>query len=494
VYWAHRVQDAFPDGTLFANLRGHGPSAPLDPACVLASFLRALGMAEERVPADLDVLVGLYRSLVAGRRMLILLDNAGSADQVRPLLPGAPGCVTVVTSRAMLTGLVVAEAAHRVALDLFTRHEATDLVRGVVGADRVAAEPDAAVELVRLCAGLPLAVRVAASRVAVRRHISIADVVEDIAHPRTRLDGLSGVDDSTAVRVVLDWSYTALPAEQSRVFRLLGLHPLPEFGVHAAAALADLDLNRAHRILEALVDVHMLEPVGSRRYRCHDLLHVYAADRAELDDSPGERRSALEMMVTWYAQTATAADRLVFPANPALSVDLGAPIRPIRLADRDQAWSWLTTESDAVLAALRYAAKHRMTAATLALAAATRFLAMRPRAMWHHRLTAETHGLLAAEDSGDRTAEAVFRGSRADTHQMMGHWAQSDADLDRLAELAQELDDPLLGSEALCGMGRNRKLQHRYTEAQRYYQQALPLVRGAGSRYVEAVVECNLSG
>jgi hypothetical protein len=462
VYWAHRVQDAFPDGTLFANLFGHGPRAMLDPTCVLASFLRALGMAEERLSADLDVLVGLYRSLVAERRMLILLDNAGSADQVRPLLPGAPGCVTVVTSRAKLTGLVVAEAAHRVALDLFTRHEATNLVRGVVGTDRVAAEPEAAAELIRLCAGLPLAVRVAASRVAVRRHTSIADVVEDIAHPHTRLDMLSGVDDSTAVRAVLDWSYTALPAEQARVFRLLGWHPLPEFGVHAAAALAGLDLNRASRILEALVDVHLLEPVGRRRYRCHDLLHVYASERAELDTTPGDRRRALGTMVTWYAQTATIADRLVFPANPALSVDLGAPVPPIRLTDREEAWSWLTTECDAVLAALRYAAEHRMTAVTLALAAATRFLAMRPRAMWHHRLTAETHGLLAAEASGDRTAEAAFRGSRADTHQMMGHWAESDADLDRLAELAQELHDRLLRGEALCGMGRNRKLQHLY--------------------------------
>ena len=489
VYWAHKRQDAFPDGTLFANLRGYSPSAPQEPACVLVAFLRALGVAEERMPAELDILVGLYRSLVAGRRMLILLDNAASADQVRPLLPGVVGCVTLVTSRATLTGLVVAQAAHRIALDLFTRREALELVSEVVGADRVAAEPDAAVELVRLCAGVPLAVRVAATRVALRRHTTISDVVDDIAHPCARLDMLSGADDSTAVRVVLDWSYERLSVDQALVFRRLGLHPVPEFGVPAAAALADLDQNRAYRHLEALADVHLLEPAGRRRYRFHDLLHVHAAERAESDDTPADRRRALAAMVTWYAQAATIADRLLFPAQPAVPVDLGALVR---LADRDEAWSWLTIEYDAVLAALRYAAEHDMTNATIALAAATRFLALRPRVLWDARLAAETRGLLAARAAEDLAAEAALCGSRADTHQMMGHWSASDADLERLAALAEELDDPALRGEALCGMGRNRKLQHRPVEARRYYQQALPLVRGSGSGHVEAVVECNL--
>lgn len=162
-----------------------------------------------------------------------------------------------------------------------------------------------------------------------RPHASIADLVEDIAHPRTRLDMLSGVDDSTAVRVVLDWSYTGLPAEQARVFRLLGLHPLPAFGVHAAAALVDLDLTAVYRHLETLVDVHLLEPVGHKRYRFHDLLHIYAEGRAELDDTPTDRYRALAAMVTWYAQNAQAADRLVFPAQPALLTDLGPPIHSV---------------------------------------------------------------------------------------------------------------------------------------------------------------------
>lgn len=489
VYWAHTRQDRFPDGTLFVNLRGYGPSAPLEPACVLVSFLHALGVTEERMPAELDVLAGMYRSLIAGRRMVILLDNAASADQVRPLLPGTPGCVTVVTSRAILTGLVVAEAAHRIALDLFTPQEAGELVSEVVGADRIAAEPDAARELVRLCSRVPLAVRVAASRVATRRHVTLADVVDDIARPCARLDMLSGADDNTAVRAVLDWSYDRLSPRQALFYRRLGLHPVPEFGVPAAAALTGLDLNDAHRILEELADVHLLEPVGRTRYRFHDLLHVHAAECAETDDTPADQHRALVAMVTWYAQAAAIANRLVFPGQPTLPTEPGALIT---LADRDEAWSWLTTECDAMIAALRYADDHDMTAVTIALAAATRFLALRPRALWNTRLVSETRGLLAARATGDLPAEAALCGSRADTHQMLGHWAASDIDLERLAVLAGELEDPALRAEALCGMGRNRKLQHRNAEARCYYQQALPLVRGSGGGRIEAVVECNL--
>lgn len=494
VYWAQRVQNVFPDGTLFANLHGYGPGSPLEPVSVLVSFVRALGVAADRVPAELDILVGLYRSLVAGRRMLIVLDNAAIADQVRSLLPGSPGCLALITSRATLTGLIVAEAARRVALDPFTPGEAEDLVREIVGPQRVMAEPEAVVELVRLCARLPLAVRVAASRVAVRPHISITDLVKDIGDPQARLTMLSDAgDDGTALQAVLDWSYVRLPTRQARTFRHLGLHPSPEFDVRATAALTGLDLTDTHQELEALAEAHLIEPVDRTRYRFHDLVHVYAAHRAELDDSPSDRRRALASMVVWYAQTATTADRLVFPAHPALPVNLGVPVHPAPITDRAQAWSWLTSEHPTVLATLRHAADHHMHEATIALAGATRFLALQPRALWNDRLEAESRGLIAAEALGNRTTEAVFHRRRADTHQMMGHWMESDADLDRTVDLAREIDNSILYGEALCGLGRNRKLQHRYTEAQTCYLQALPLVRGSGSGYVEAVVECNLS-
>ncbi|WP_414938319.1 NB-ARC domain-containing protein [Amycolatopsis sp. cmx-11-51] len=217
-----------PDGTLHVNLRGYGPGTPVTPSETLSGFLRALGVAARTIPADLDAQAALLRSLLAGKRTLLVLDNAHSAEQIRPLLPGSAGCMVVVTSRDSLTGLVVTDAAHRLTLDLLTPPEALDLVTGILGAERAAAEPDAVGELVRLCARLPLALRVAASRAAAHPHLTVADVVADLADDHTRLDVLSEFgDERAAVRTVFDWSYRRLPPEQARLFRRLGLHPGP---------------------------------------------------------------------------------------------------------------------------------------------------------------------------------------------------------------------------------------------------------------------------
>src|SRR6266496_1970789 len=260
VQWAHRVEHHFTDGTLFANLRGYGPSSPLDPNLVLPSFLHVFGIQEDRVPAELDAQVGLYRSLLADRRVLVLLDNVRTAEQVRPLLPGSPGCLVLVTSRASLTGLIVAEAASQVTLDLFPPDEADALVRRILGPERVDAEPRAVADLIEVCARLPLALRVAATRIATRPRTSIADVVEDITDEQDRLDMLSSSgDERSAVRTVFDWSYTQLAGEHAHLFHRLGLHPGAEFSTHAAAALAGIDAVTAYRQLEALADAHLIE-------------------------------------------------------------------------------------------------------------------------------------------------------------------------------------------------------------------------------------------
>ena len=495
VWWAHRVQHAhFPGGTLFVDLHGYGPAMPLRPAAVLVSFLHALGVPDDRVPEGLDAQVGMYRSLLEGRRVLILLDNAADADQVRPLLPSSAECLVLVTSRSRLGGLVVGETAHRITLDRFDRGEAEGLVRGVVGADRAAAEPGAIRQLVELCAYLPLALRVAAARIAANRHTGIADVVEDLTHDQDRLDALSNTgDERTAVRTVFEWSYARLPGEQARMFRCLGLHPGPEISVSAAAALTATDASTAYRHLEALADVHLVESVGRRRYRVHDLLRAYAAYRADTDDTPKDRRDALTLMVTWYGQSAAAADRLVFPAQPSLTIELGPPVGEAPFGDRTRAWAWLTMEQATLFASLHYAADQHMHHLTVALSAVMRFLALRPRAWWHQRLQAESLGITAARALEDRIAEATLLRRRADTYQMLGHWAESDTDLERNIALALQADDPVLHGEALCGIGRNRKLQRRHAEALTYYQMALPLVRGTRTGYVEAVVESNLS-
>lgn len=273
LHWAHRVQHQFPDGTLHVNLRGYGPGEPATPDEVLNGFLRALGVPAEAIPADVEAQSALFRSVLAGRRVLVVLDNANSADQVRLLLPGTPGCVVVVTSRDSLTGLVITESAHRMTLDLLTQQEALALVTGIIGPQRAAAEPEAVTELIRLCARLPLALRIAATR-----RSTVADVVAELADEHSRLDVLSqGGDERTALRAVFDWSYQRLDAPHARLFRRLGLHPGPDFSLHAAAAVADLEPAKARAMLDDLARAHMIEWTWGGRYRFHDMLRAYAA-------------------------------------------------------------------------------------------------------------------------------------------------------------------------------------------------------------------------
>lgn len=494
VWWAHRAQRQFPDGTLFADLGGYGPGAPLDPSLVLTRFLRGLGVPRRRVPSDLDAQVGMYRSLVAERRMLVVLDNGIDADQIRSLLPGTASCRVLVTSRTALTGLVVAEGAHRIVLDVFTDDEAGELVRATVGGDRLAAELPAVAELARLCARLPLALRVATARLAGHRHLGVVDMVDELTHTHGRVDALSRTGDPrTAVRTVFDWSLARLPPTLGRRFHCLGVQPALAFSVHAAAALFRTDVATAQRHLDELANVHLVEATAPRRYQLHELLHSYAADRSNDDAFAGERHEALKALFGWYAATATAADRLLFPTHPAVDVALEPVAVAPPFSERAGAWAWLTEEYTTLLALLGRAADQDLHATTIALAAATRFLALMAPAAWHDRLQAETRGLSAAVSAGDRLAETAFLHRRADTHQMLGNWAASDADLERSIAFAEEDGDDVLRGHALCGLGRNRKLQHGYAEALNYYTMALPLVHGVGTGYVEAVVEANLS-
>ncbi|MFD2465077.1 ATP-binding protein [Amycolatopsis samaneae] len=494
VHWAHRVEHHFTDGTLFANLRGYGPSAPLAPGLVLTSFLRVLGVRENRIPAELDAQASLYRTVLADRRVLVLLDNASTADQVRPLLPGSPGCLVLVTSRASLTGLIVAEAASQVPLDLFALGEAKTLLRNILRSERVDAEPGAVADLIAVCARLPLALRVAATRIAIRPHTSIAELVADIVDERNRLDMLSNSgDEQSAVRTVFEWSYTGLPEEQARLFRRIGLHPGTEFGIPAAAVIADLDPAATYRQLESLADAHLLEPVGAKRYRLHDLMHAYAAHRAGLDETAEARHDIVTRLFTWYARTARAADRLLFPGLDTLDVPLAPLGHEIPLADRAEALAWLNTEQTNLMAVLRAAHACQAHDAALCLAASARSLSLREQGMWPIRLEAETLGIRAARASGNRGAEACLLGFRGDTLADLRRLTEAEADFDQQLVLAREIGDTTRHRVALVGLAQVRLLEERYFEAQHLYQRALPLARAASTRRPEAVVECNLS-
>lgn len=492
VWWAHRVQHRFPDGTLHVNLRGYGPGDPATPGEVLDGFLRALGTPAEVMPSGVEAQSALFRSLLAGRRMLLVLDNANSADQVRPLLPGTSGCVVVVTSRDSLTGLVVTEGARRLTLDLLTEPEARHLITSILGPARTTAEPDAVAELIRLCARLPLALRIAATRVAASPHTTVAEVAAELVDEGSRLEVLSrGGDERAAVRAVFDWSYQRLSGQQARLFRRLGLHPGPGLSVDAAAALAGLEPAQARQWLEELAGAHLITPTGGGRYRFHDLLRAYAVDQAHHHDPAADRDRALGALLDWCAHTAITCDTMLFPAFPRLPHQIETPAHPTVISDLESAWLWVMAEQGNLLAALRHSARHGRHSHTLALANGLRFLASLGR--WEDRLEAVDAALVAASQSGDRSAEAFMHIGRAECFLDRQRWDQARTEYQRVETLASELGDQRWYAGAQFGLGRLSVLQGRFAEALPLLWKSLPVARGVDSGRLESVVEINLS-
>jgi DNA-binding SARP family transcriptional activator len=290
VHWAHRVASRFPDGQLHVNLRGFDPrQAPLSPGDALSHLLRGITVAAQRIPGDVDDQAAMLRTLLARKRMLLLLDNAATARQLRPLLPGSPHCLVLVTSRNDLAGLVARDGAHRIPLEVLSTDESVALLARVIGAQRVEAEPGAAVELARLCGGLPLALRIAAERAAGHpRQTTLAELAAELAVENRRLDALAaGEDEDTAVRDVFSWSYRVLAPQPARMFRLLGLHTGPELSASAAAALANSTTARVRPLLTTLVRRNLLQEVARDRYRLHELLRIYAAEHLTGEDGSG---------------------------------------------------------------------------------------------------------------------------------------------------------------------------------------------------------------
>jgi tetratricopeptide (TPR) repeat protein len=360
VHWAHRAQDRFPDGQLHINLRGHhtGPSLTAEQA--LSSVLRSLGLPGERIPPDVDGMAGAFRSVVAGRRMIVVLDDAAGAEQVRPLLPGSAGCVVLVTSRSRLSGLAARDGARRITLQTLSPAAAESLLREIVGHDRADREPDSIAELSGHCGRLPLALRIAAERVATRPHSSVRDFVGELAAEHRRLDALAADDDEeTAVRTVFDASYRALTRDAARLFRLLGLHPGPDIGLPAAAALADAAPEVTRRHLDALIAVHLITEVDRDRFQFHDLLRVYAAECARVDEVRAERDVATRRLFEWYVCTASAGLSVCHPQHlrpPELPPVGQVPaVRPLAFTGADEATWWFTTEHANLMALVRHA-------------------------------------------------------------------------------------------------------------------------------------------
>ncbi|WP_344927414.1 ATP-binding protein [Saccharopolyspora gregorii] len=309
VHWAHHVRNRFPDGELYVNLRGFDPAAePMPTADALRDFLLALDVAHDMIPVDPGNRASMLRSLLHGRRMLLVLDNARSTAQVRPLLPGCDGCLVLVTSRNRLDDLVMSEGASRISLEVLPHDQARDLLAGHLGADRVSSESAAVDALITCCAGLPLALSMVAFRAVQMPGVPLAELVEEVGDEQERLNALD-IGGETGVRAVFSWSYRSLPQEAARLFRLFGLLRGPHVALDAVAALAGLPRTAARRVLRDLVQAHLVEQRGSDRYEMHDLLRSYAAECAARDEDAAERITALRRLVDHYLRTSRGVER-----------------------------------------------------------------------------------------------------------------------------------------------------------------------------------------
>jgi DNA-binding SARP family transcriptional activator len=360
VHWAHRVADRFPDGQLYVNLRGYDQGgAAMVPAEAVREFLDALGVPADRIPASLDAQAALYRSTLAGKRVLVLIDNARDAEQTRPLLPGTPTAVVLVTSRNQLTPLVAADGAQPIALGLLDAAEARDLLARRLGAARVDAEPDAIAEIVERCARLPLALSIAAARAAVHPGFPLSVLAAELAEAHGRLDALTAGDQASDVRAVFSWSYRALSPAAARLFRLLGLHPGPDLSAAAMASLTGLPPGQTRPLLAELTSAGLLAEPAPGRYTLHDLLHAYAADLTVTADPDAERRAAVRRLLDHYVHGARAADRMLHPQRDEPDLPLDDPadgVTPEHPATEERATGWFAAERPVLLAAQRMAA------------------------------------------------------------------------------------------------------------------------------------------
>jgi DNA-binding SARP family transcriptional activator/tetratricopeptide (TPR) repeat protein len=396
VHWAHRVTDRFPGGQLYTNLRGFDPAGPaLTPADVLRGFLDALGVSPQRIPETLEALVGLYRSLLADRRVLVVLDNARDAEQVRPLLPGAPGCLALVTSRNQLQGLVVAQGAHHLALDLLSIDEAREFMDRRLGADRVAAEPDMVDDIIAGCARLPLALSIAAARAMTNRDFPLATLAKELSDSRGQLDAFASTDTATDVRAVFSWSYHNLTPDAARLFRRLGLHPGPDLTAPVAASIAGIPIQRVRLLLTELTHAHLLSEHTPGRYKFHDLLHAYAAELVQSHDSDTARHDAIHRMLDYYLHTAHAGALLLYPQRDPIAVTAAQRgVTTTRLIDYEQAMAWFSAERAALLASIGLAANTGFDTHTSQLAwMLVEFFDL--RGLWHD-YAATQHAALAA--------------------------------------------------------------------------------------------------
>ncbi|WP_326798199.1 tetratricopeptide repeat protein [Streptomyces sp. NBC_01808] len=493
VHWAHRVAHRYPDGQLYINLRGFDPvGSAVPPAEAVRVFLDALGVPARRIPAAVEAQAALYRSLLAKRRMLIVLDNARDSEHVRPLLPGAPGCLVIVTSRSQLTGLIVNNGAQPLTLDPLTADEAYSFLMRRLGAARLAAEPRAVKEIIDRCARLPLALAIAAARAAAHPGFSLSAIAGELRDNRGSLDAFTGGDLSTDVRAVFSSSYAALTAPASRLFRLLGLHTGRDISAPAAAALAGLPLRETHCLLTELTRAHLLTEHAPGRYTQHDLLRIYATERAQTNDTQEERKRATERLLSWYLHTADAAYPHLAPHRRRIPLTPLPPhCRPLAFTTHDQALEWCETERPNLVAAVHQAAAtDRPDMAWRLTAALWGFFYLRSHL--HDWLDTATTSLHATHDTDEHIGQAWSHDDKAAALTSMRQFDEAVVHLRRSMTLWRELGDTRGRSRALSNLGHTFLEAGRYDKAVEYGRRALVLHRASGNPWGQGIVLANL--
>jgi DNA-binding SARP family transcriptional activator/tetratricopeptide (TPR) repeat protein len=485
VRWAHQVAGRFPDGQIHVDLCGFGPAEEAaDPADVLRDFLDAFSVPPERVPSNVAAQAGLFRSLLAGKRVLVLLDNARDADQVRLLLSGSPGCLTLITSRNDLAGLVVAEGAHPAPLDVLSPADARQLLAARLGPDRVTKEPGAVEAIIGACAYLPLALAIVAARATLNLSLPLAALAAELRDSRDDLDALDIGD--TNVRAVFSWSHRVVTPEAARLFRLLGLHPGPEISVAAAASLAACPAPQARALLAQLHRTNLVNQCGTDRYRLHDLLRAYARELAARHHT--ERHSVVHRLLDHYLHTTCAANRLLDPSRDPITPSAALDgVTAEDFPDQDDALAWLKTERPALLAAAKLATEYGFDTHVWQLAwGLTTFLDRQGH--WHDWATTQRAALEAAERLHDDLKFARAHGALARALTRLHRYADAHTHFTRALELFGTLGDPVGEAITHVNIGWMYECQEDFGQALPHNKQALELFEQCGHEMGQANV------
>jgi len=487
LYWAHRVATRFSDGQLYVNLRGFDPSgAPATSAEAVRGFLEAFGVPPERIPPGLDAQAASYRSLLADKKMLIVLDNARDEQQVRPLLPASPASLVLVTSRNQLTGLAAADGARLLTLDVLTKDEAVQLLTVRIGHDKAAAEPSAVAAIADLCARLPLALAIAAARAATQPGFPMTALAAELRDAAGRLDALDAGDPAASVRAVFSWSYSQLSEESARMFRLLGLHPGPDITIAAAASLAVTDVAGARQLLGELCRAHLISEHVPGRYALHDLLRAYAAETRDRD-TVNDRTSATARLLDHYLHTAAEGSRLLSPTREPITVAPPSPgAVPEPLADYQQALTWFEAEHDVLLATTAQAAGSRFDRHVWQLAwALMPFLSTRGH--YQELIGVQRMALAAATRVRDVAGQAIASRLLATAYVRAGEYEKADAQVRHSMELCRQLGNQRDEANALVLLAHIARADARYADAIGHCELALGLFRAIGYTAGEAV-------